>query len=385
MVTIDARDLRDKLKVAKLFSNPKCALPIVRNSVFQSSRNGSSLHTTNLDSHCIVTLPQSAGAPESGNVDTSLLFSLSTRLKGWVDLSADKGSVLVENGVQEYYPSSMEGEFPAIPELKPKHDGAFTLSGEVVLALFKAVESSVAKASDYSRKTMEGLSLQVADGKVCAIGTNGRVLAAASWSGKSLSRNKETSFVLFPHAVKAIKAAAKPESKVKFSLYKGDVDWVKIEVEDFTFYTRSIQGRYPDFRKVVPTQENLVSFISLDRKEMEVAVRSALLFATAKRSPGLLKFVLSPGQIDIYSDDDNPSGSCQVTVHGDTWQSESWSVIGFNGYYVLKALASMKHSERVVWRFQRENSKAGVIEPEDKGILDSHEFVLMPLKFRDGV
>jgi DNA polymerase-3 subunit beta len=147
-----------------------------------------------------------------------------------------------------------------------------------------------------------------------------------------------------------------------------------VQTDDTQFYSRLIDGTFPDFRQIVP--RDFATKLELGREDFLTAVRRAGFFARDNNDVVKLNVKapadeLMPGSIEVSATAaERGSSQSDVTaaINGPEGQ------IAFNSRYLLDVLSVLR-SPRVVVGMNGSN-QAGVVRPVES---DSYTYVIMPM------
>jgi len=138
--------------------------------------------------------------------------------------------------------------------------------------------------------------------------------------------------------------------------------------KDTEFLSKIIDGRFPDFRRVIPQGNPIrVSFV---RTELQQALQRVAILASDKIRPVKLSF--SPGLVRLSShnaEQEEAVEEIEIAYDGEPLE------IGFNVGYLLDVLGALTN-EVVHLSLKDGNAAALITVPEDEGF----EYVVMPMR-----
>ena len=293
-------------KAAAVVDN-NCLVPIAKNLLFK----GNWIQATDLQTSINVSTPFGFGDPIA--VDSQKLVAILKALKNQeieFDLGFPVTSISTKNG--EYEISAYDGnDFPPIKfgetENKTK---AYILQ--------RAVELTEKNISDDGlRPVMTGVYFDAEQGYVVA--TNGHKL------GRYQSKFDE-SFILPAAAFPLIKNF---EDKEVF--YGASDNNITFATEGVIFSVRKIDGNYPPYQKVIPTENNKT--LTIEQSELLTAAKRVGLFASQESS----SIILELGDIPkIKGQDINYGNKAEEDLLA-TYEGASMT-IGVNGKYLIELL-----------------------------------------------
>lgn len=263
-------------------------------------------------------------------------------------------------------------EFPTIPTISDR-EPAVSLPGQV---LREAIDQVVfAAASDDTRPTLAGVLVRLRDNRLILAAADGFRLATRSVQlpephGQSLE------FIVPARALGELgRIAGEADGNVGITITPGGGQ-VLFHTETTELVSRLIEGKFPDFERIIPSQYATRSV--LDTAELAKAVKLASYFASASQNVVKLTIEsggdLGPGRLVISANaaevGDN-TGELDGMIHGEGGQ------IALNVKYLAEALSAMKTAQ-VALETQTPSSP-GVFKPVGS---EGYIHVIMPMSIR---
>jgi len=354
----------------------KSTLPVLSNVLLATDGGRLKLAATNLEvgiTHWVGAQVEEEGAI---TVPAKLLADVVGGLPNdRVTLSLDPRTQTLEVKAARFT-SNIKGieaeEFPTIPTISDR-DPAVSMPGSV---LREAIDQVVfAAASDDTRPTLAGVLVRLRDNKLVLAAADGFRLATRSVQlpephGQSLE------FIVPARAMGELgRIAGEADGAVGITITPGGGQ-VLFHTESTELVSRLIEGKFPDFERIIPAQFATRSV--LDTAELAKAVKLASYFATASQNVVKLTIEsggeLGPGRLVISANaaevGDN-TGELDGMVHGEGGK------IALNVKYLADALAAMKTAQ-VALETQTASSP-GVFKPVGT---DGYIHVIMPMSIR---
>lgn len=175
----------------------------------------------------------------------------------------------------------------------------------------------------------------------------------------------------------------KPALILKNVLPKADGDAVvsfddrnaKIELSDYVLSCRLIEGRYPNYNSVIPTDNPFR--VTVDRLAFISALRR--VGVSASQSTSLIKLHVDTNTLTVSAQDIDFSTSAEEHIMCE-YDGTSMS-IGFNGPFLIDVLNSMTSNDVVLEL--ADPSRAGVITPAESSETEDIIMLLMPMMLND--
>ncbi|MBF0133403.1 MAG: DNA polymerase III subunit beta [Magnetococcales bacterium] len=259
-------------------------------------------------------------------------------------------------------------EFPKIPQAEGER---FGFEHALLAEMFG--KTHFAMSSDDSRFTLNGVLFQLSppsddseSPKVRMVATDTHRLAMVE---KPLQREiAELREVIIPK--KAVfemrKVLEEDQEPMEIIMGTAHIQFIKSEL---TLITKLIQGRFPDYRRVIPSQNSIR--LSMDRLELDSVVKRISVLSHEK-SRGIRMNVHGSLMKISSNNPEQEAGEEEIAVQFD---SEEPFAIGFNARYLRDILTAMEGVE-VRFVFNNDETPVLVFDPNRNDAL----FVLMPMR-----
>lgn len=358
---VTQENLNRALNSVARVANSRGTLPILANVLIKTSHNRLSLSATNLD--IAITHFIGAKVEEEGDitVPARLMQDFVSSLPSGVielDLQGTKLHVTTEQ-----YKSVVNGivadDFPVMPALS---DGA---SWRVPADLLKKGLQQVvfAASSDETRPVLTGVILQTSEGRLRMAATDSYRLAE-----KDLGTNSADINLLVPASAlhDLLRLLGDNDSEVRVT---HDDQQILFQVGDIELVTRLLDGKYPDYRKLIPG--SFTTSATLKRADFVNVTKVSSLFARESAGSVTIEADEAAGQISIRS---------VASQLGENTATASAKVIGsgtitLNSRYLLDALNAIS-GDKVLFGF---NGKLEATLLREAGSND-YLHIIMPLK-----
>jgi len=273
-------------------------------------------------------------------------------------------------------------EYPVCPEVvkpsTPRTEGMaspvcrFTLPSAQLLPLMK--QARICAANDELRPIMNGECLEVFNDRLVVVASDGHTMfkdvldlgLGSGWLqyGEFPAFDAETqkqgsARLIVPKTVMAALTTAFANSEQL--QITADTQRMVFRSEGVVLVTRCIDGKYPNYDSVIPTDSPLRVVVS--REALRLALRRLSLFANSSSNMAIMRrdgehFVIEASDMEFSS-----SGSEQVTIHeGDAFMQADFQ-IGFKISSALTLLDAIPTDNVVL--FFSEPSRAFLYKPED--------------------
>ncbi|MDB5170482.1 MAG: dnaN [Candidatus Saccharibacteria bacterium] len=342
-------------------ANSRGTLPILANVLIKTSNNRLSIAATNLD--IAITHYIGAKVTEEGSitVPARLMQDFVNSLPdGTIELDLQESKLHVTT---DQYKSVVNGimadDFPVMPAITSGKQ--WSVDG----ALFKKGLQQVvfAASSDETRPVLTGVLFQTAEGKLHIAATDSYRLAE-----KNLGANKEDVQLLIPASAMQdlLRVIGDGNDPVQVT---HDEQQVLFQVGDVELVTRLVDGKYPDYRKLIPA--SFATEATLKRSDFVNVTKVSSLFARESAGSVTIEVDESKGEISIRS---VASQLGENTATATAVVNGSGSIT-LNSRYLLDALNALSGDE-VTFGFNGKLEPTSLRDPKAA----DYQHIIMPLK-----
>ncbi len=231
--------------------------------------------------------------------------------------------------------------------------------------------TSFAAGTDMLRPQMMGVYWDIQPDKLVFVATDTHKLVR--FEDSSIAPGIEGAFILPNKSTNVFRSVftRDEEVTVKFDQQTG----VTFETDTFTFESRLVKGRFPDYKRVIP--ENNPFTLTLDRHSFTTAVRRVSLFVD--EGHGLIKFSIEPETLTLKASDNEYNTSGVETLPAEFTGSNM--VIGFSSSY-LSELAGVLWTDEIIFKLA-DPSRPVVIVPTENKADTTLTMLLMPMNVND--
>ena len=279
-----------------------------------------------------------------------------------IDVSQDEQKLIIKSGRSRFQLSTLPAsDFPSVEQ---GHGGQrFSLKQGDLKRLID--RTSFAMAQQDVRYYLNGMLFEVNPGLLRVVATDGHRLAMASFNGDINVSNSAQ--VILPRKGVIELGRLLINENDDAELFVGS-NHIRVVTRDFTFTSKLIDGKFPDYERVLPRGSTKTVLGS--RAELKQAfARTAILSNEKYRG---IRLLLSSGNLQIVAN--NPEQEEAEEIVAVDYEGDSLE-IGFNVSYLLDVM-SANNGETVKFSLSDANSSALVEESESS---DS-QYVVMPMR-----
>jgi DNA polymerase-3 subunit beta len=279
-----------------------------------------------------------------------------------IDFSLDNQKVTIKSGRSRFTLTTLPAsEFPNVED-SPNTLG-FSLQQKQLKRLIDAVSFSMAQQD--VRYYLNGMLLEIAPDFVRTVATDGHRLALCTLNTPVEGATARQSILPRKGVMELVRFLADSEQPVKVMLGSNHL---RAQTDDFTFTTKLVDGKFPDYERVLPRSGN--NLIHAERNELRQAFSRASILSNEKYRG--VRLILEVDQLMLVAN--NPEQEeAEETVTVD--YKGSPFEIGFNVSYLVDVLNALS-SDTVRISLADANSSALVESADGSDAV----YVVMPMR-----
>lgn len=361
MFTIQKDLFQEKLSLASRFSLSKISsIPSLQGGMLKISKNKLEIITTNLNEFFYTQIKIEANKEKKIVVDVKKIVEFLSFLSSEkIDIEIDDKKMIINNNRTKASFNLIPAEdFPSLPKIEGKEsrfDKGF-IKEKLPLVLF-------ASAKDETRPILTGINFLTKEGQRYVVATDGFRLSLISETEKDLF----PSIIISANVLSEILRLVGDEEEIKI-LFSDEKKIIKLTVDDINIYSRVIEGDFPPFEKVVPTDYKTRAV--LDREEFLRNIKMASVFA--RDYSNIVVFDIKKDGFYISPRTKDEKGTV-VFQEGEVEGEEQ--KIAFNYKFVLDFLTNIK-SKQVIFEMNQPNAPSVFKSPDEKSFIH----IIMPIR-----
>lgn len=257
------------------------------------------------------------------------------------------------------------------PQPKSLGENGVTLSVDPQI-LFSGINRSLfASADDELRPVMNGVYFDITADDLTFVASDGHKLVR--YKTTAVKGTDRASFILPKKPANLLRAILPKESEnVELTF---DENNAYIKMSNYTMTCRFIEGRYPNYNSVIPT--NNTNKVVLDRLNFLNALKRVSVFSNS--SSNLIRLQLSESNIVVSAQDIDFSTAAEETIPCE-YKGSSMS-IGFKSSFLIDILGNIPSTE--ISLELSDPSRAGLILPLENEENEDLLMLLMPMMLND--
>ncbi len=362
---IEKETLLKPLQVVIGIVERKQTLPILSNVLIEKEPGNIRFTATDLEIQITTTVEINEEKKETGSITVSgkklqeILRILPEQSKISIQIKENKAQVKANTSKFSLQTLPAE-DFPKL-NYQITESKKFILKQSALKELLLSVQYAMAQQD--VRYYLNGVLLLIDGNKLKVVATDGHRLA---FNSRTIEGDHEKQEIILPR--KAVTELCKllndtdENAEIEFSAQQA-----KLSFSGITLVTKVIDGKFPDYERVIPKYSN---HLSMNRNMVQQALQRAAILSNEKFRG--VRFVLTEKNLTIISNNSEQEEAQEeiaTQYHGEALD------IGFNVNYLMDGLNNIK-SENTVFSFGDANSSILITTAES----EDFRYVVMPMR-----
>ena len=280
---VDRENLLDGLQRVQSVVGTRTTLPVLSNVLMCIEDGQASLTTTDLEVSVRTRIDAAVDSEGSTTLPVRRLFSIVREMTA-SDLEIecdDKDNVTIQAASSFFKIVGItDEEFPPLPEFSGGNN--YVLEQGVFKEMLR--NTHYAASVDETRYILNGVLLSFKDGKLVVVATDGRRLALIEQE-LEFPESAETELVVTSKTVDELIKNLGDDGEVRIQASENQISF---EFDELLVVSKLIEGTYPNFKQVIPSQCEYR--VPIEREALSSAVRRVGLLANDKSNSVRLNF-----------------------------------------------------------------------------------------------
>jgi len=365
-VTINRDDLLKPLLEIGSVVEKRQTLPILANILIKVKKNGISFTATDLEVELKTTLIAQTNDEFEFTLPARKLIDICKALpdNSNIEISIDGEKAILKSGRGRYTMGVLPAsDYPSIETPIPSHN--LNLSENALKTIMSKV--SFAMALQDVRYYLNGMLLDVEGDNIKAVATDGHRLALSQFKNTGEAKQDPIQIILPRKAVVELsKLLSSTDNKIQIELSSSHI---KISLDNTQFISKLIDGRFPDYERVMPQGET--SKVIADRELLKQALQRTAILSNEKYRG--IRFSLEENLLKLQAhnpEQDQADEELEINYSGNK------TTIGFNVGYLLDVLSTIS-SDDVHLNLIDANSSTLITSTDED---DNSQYVVMPMR-----
>lgn len=368
MFQLERNILLSRLQIVQGIVERREKLPILGNVLLVLKDGILSFTTTDMEVEVVARLALDGGTDGETTVPARKLLDITRSLPedSTVEFSMEGSRASLRAGRSRFTLNSLPAaDFPVSDPVE----------GEVVTSLAQKELRRLIELTHFAmavqdvRYYLNGLMLEFRDRSLRAVSTDGHRLAQAEVElADSAGAELRQAIVPRKAVLELSRFLQAEESAVEIVVGRSSV---VVKTDGVTFSSRLVDGRFPDYNRVIPRPEQCDKQAEADRESVRRSLQRASVLSSERFRTVRLSF--GPDSLHVAAnnpDQEEAEDEVDVTYAGEKLE------IGFNVAYLMEALAAVP-ADTVLIRLSDAGSSCLITPKDDDG---SCRYVVMPMR-----
>ena len=237
----------------------------------------------------------------------------------------------IRSGKSEFLINGFDAsEYPLLPEIQD--DRQFTMPADLLKSILR--ETVFAISTSESRPILTGVHWQVKNGELICVATDSHRLARRKTTLEQMPEGEYS--VVIPGKSLTELSKIIGDSSVPVHIVMTNQQ-VLFKTSDVSFYSRLIEGTYPDTSRLIPNEFN--TNVTIDGKALFQAIDRASLLAREERN-NIVRFTSLEGNVVEISSSSAEIGKVEEEIQTKLIEGEELKV-SFSAKYMMDALKAV--------------------------------------------
>ncbi len=339
-------------------------MPALSNVLIRTTENSLTLTATDLEIELVSQIGMIIDEPGDITVPARKLLDICKSLpnESIIKFTVNDNKALVQSGRSRFSLTTLPAnDFPALDAINSIHE--FEITQKTLRDIID--KTAFAMAQQDVRYYLNGLMLELSANYLRAVATDGHRLA---YCEKETSADiADIKQVILPRkgVLELVRLLNDNDDMVKISLGSNHL---QVEFDGLKMTSKLIDGRFPDYNRVMPTDGNNV--ITADRDQLRLSLMRASILSNEKYRG--IRLILEDNLVKLQAqnpDQEEADVEQEVVYNGDDIE------IGFNVNYMLDVL-NVTNSEMVQAALRDSNSSFLLTYPDQTDC----KYVIMPMR-----
>lgn len=340
-------------------------LPVLGNILIKATDKQIMLAATDLEVELIVNLECIVDEQGETTIPARKWLDICRNLPedATIKISTQQDKVILQAGRSRFTLSTLPStEFPLIDEITTQT--RYQIAQSTLKDIFDATHFSMAQQD--VRYYLNGLMMEMSSNLLRSVATDGHRLALKDVT-TTIDVNEDSRQVIVPRKgiQELMRLLADSDDEVQVTVGSSHI---RLNMNGMTFTSKLIDGRFPDYERVMPEGGN--NLVVADKDDLkQTLVRVAILSNEKYRG---IRMILSKNRLQVLAhnpEQEEAEDELSLDYQGDEFE------IGFNANYLLDAINAVK-SQQVQIVLKDPNSSCVIKASDD----DSSSYVVMPMR-----
>ncbi len=363
-IQIQREDLLKPLSLVSGAAERRQTLPILSNVLLRMSDSGLVLTGTDLEVEVVARTNQAKGETGELTLPARKLLEICRALpaQATIDIKQDKDKATLKSGRSRFSLLTLPAsDFPNIETAQ--WEQTLNLAQKPLKTLLEKTQFCMAQQD--VRYYLNGMLFDLGDKRLRAVATDGHRMAVGEINVPSPMETARQLIVPRKGIQEIIRFLGDEKDSVQMQI---NPNHIRLNFANLTFTCKLIDGRYPDYTKVIPSGQR--TLLRIGREALRGTLGRVAILSNEKFRG--VRLSLKPGSMNVVAHNpEHEEAQEELTVD---YKGEELE-IGFNANYIMDAVSALE-SDEIEFGLSDANSSCTLHSPGDT----SQQYVVMPMR-----
>ena len=363
-IKIDRELLINPLGTISGIVEKRHALPILSNLLLENQQGNLKFTATDLEMQISTHIKTKLSEDFQTTISARKLFDITRALpeKSNIDIQIEETKVIVKAKKSRFNLQTLPAKDYPVMKKDENETVELKLSQKIFKQLLKQVDFAMAQQD--IRYYLNGLFIEIKEKNINIVGTDGHRLSFTSAILKEPSKNIQ---VIVPRKtiVELVKLLGDTDDLIHINFTNNQVNF---KFNDIDLITKVIDGKFPDYSRVIP--EGHTNVFNINRELLLDAMLRASILSNDKYRG--IRMVVEENNLKLVSNNsehEEAEEELEIVYKGEKID------IGFNVTYLIDVLTNIQ-SDQLSIAFSDSSSSCLVTIPKNK----EYKYVVMPMR-----
>lgn len=244
------------------------------------------------------------------------------------------------------------------------------LSSDKVIHLIN--KTIFAVSADELRPALTGINMELLPDELRFVATDGHRLSKIVFSNFASPVKEKRNFIIPTKTLNLLLRNVENDDRVNIQIGE---DHIVFQLQTATIYSKLINGAYPNYERVIPTDND--KRLVVNRDLLLATLRRVSIFSSSLTRQ--VRLVITPNELTIRSEDIEFGAEAKEMIPASF--SAEWMQIGYNSNYFIDILRHVDGEEVIIEL--KDSMSAAVMFPSEQQEKEEHLMLLMPIRINE--
>jgi len=244
------------------------------------------------------------------------------------------------------------------------------LSSDKVIHLIN--KTIFAVSADELRPALTGINMELLPDELRFVATDGHRLSKIVFSNFDSPVKEKRNFIIPTKTLNLLLRNVENDDRVNIQIGE---DHIVFQLQTATIYSKLINGAYPNYERVIPTDND--KRLVVNRDLLLATLRRVSIFSSSLTRQ--VRLVITPIELTIRSEDIEFGAEAKEMIPASF--SAEWMQIGYNSNYFIDILRHVDGEEVIIEL--KDSMSAAVMFPSEQQEKEEHLMLLMPIRINE--